>query len=129
MAVIEYIVSSGNIIKLDATVDDDDEDWDLERIILARKVEASGLRGELCAQQEKCCSTSVEVLTNMLSVVAMAEHWLGLNCRVTKRKQALVEGEQKLQVASSPALSDQQIALEKAEDAGKYLEDLENAEV
>lgn len=64
----------------------------------------------------------------MLAVVALAEQSLDLEHQVTKRDQAVVEVERKLQIASSGALLAQYSALtteKQVRIGGKELEDVE----
>lgn len=40
------------IVELDAIVEDDCKDWDLEGIMTLEEVEANELRGKICAMRE-----------------------------------------------------------------------------
>lgn len=64
---------TGEIIKPDIIVEDDDENLDLESIMTAEEVKTSGLRGIMRALEGKCRSIRVEVSVHMMAVVAQAE--------------------------------------------------------
>lgn len=67
-------------------VKNNDEDWDLDRIMTAEKVNAGGMRGKMRALQEKYCSANVEVPADMMAVVALPKQSLDLKRQVAKRK-------------------------------------------
>lgn len=46
----------------------DEEDWNLDGIMTAEEAKASELHGRIRALQEKCCSSSVEAPTDVLSL-------------------------------------------------------------
>lgn len=93
-----------------------------------KEVKASGLQGKMRAQQEKYRLESVKVLADMLGVVALAKKRLDWEHQVTKREQALVKVEQKLEATSSATLSAQHSSLEGVDEARKCREKLEDAE-
>lgn len=79
-AQVEEVVSSGGdsvhkktgeIVEADVTFKNDDDDCYLEGIRTAEEVKASGRRVKLRALQKQCCFASVEILANMLAVVAL----------------------------------------------------------
>lgn len=97
-------------------VEEDDKYWDVEGIMTAKNAEASALRGKMHVLLEQSRSANVEVPSDMLGVIALAERCLDLKVSVTKQEQALVEVEQKLHIASSAGLSRQHSALAKAKE-------------
>lgn len=63
-----------------------------------------------------------------MAVVSLSVRSLDVERLVTKRKQALIEVEQNLQIANNAALSTQHSCLAKAEEALNCRGDMENAE-
>lgn len=61
------------IVEPDVMFENDNEDWDLGGITAGKEVDASGLRGKMCALQEKCRPATVEFPANILAFVALAE--------------------------------------------------------
>lgn len=92
------------------------------------EVETSELHGKMRVSTEKCRFTSVEVPTNMMAPVALAERGLDSEHTVTKRKQVLIELKWNLQVAKSAVLSARPSALAKAERVHKCREKVKDAE-
>lgn len=115
------------IVESDVVVEDDDEDWDLVVIMTGEEVKASRLRGRMRALPEKYCLASIEAAAAILTVVAFSKQSLDLKRQVTKKEQALVDMEQKVQVANSGAMSAQHRALAKVEKARRRREMLEYA--
>lgn len=118
----------GKINIADVIVQINDKDLDFEGIMMAQEVKVSPLRGKMSALQKNCRFVSEEVPADILAVVALAKQSLDFEHQLRKREQTLVEVEQKLQGASSEALSAQNSTLEKAEEARKCREKLEDAE-
>lgn len=81
----------------------------------AEEVQAIGLRKNMCALQDTCLSASTKFPAEILAI-ALAEQSLHLEHQVTYPKQARVEVNLKLQLASSAVLSAQHSALANAEE-------------
>lgn len=88
------------------------------------EVEVGRLHGKIRVHVEKFHFASVGVFVDTLAVVALVKRRLDLVCQVRKQEQSFDEVKQKLQFASSAALSAQHCNLAIAEEVGMWGKEL-----